>query len=294
MKLIFQRIIGRISPLLLTHILYYKTFHKVLNLKAPKTLNEKIHWMKFYGDTSQWKILADKYRVREYVQSKGLGHILVHLYGKWDHVEDIDWDSLPNEFVLKVNSGCGDILICHDKNKLDINKINRKYSALLKDTFGITTGQSQYKDIPPCIIVEELLDANLQASPSSSLIDYKIWCFNGKPAYIFVYNDRAGGNANCMVYDLAWNPIPDVLRISNHFKIITDSIPKPVRLNEMIKYAEILSEGHPEMRVDLYEVNGKVYFGELTLTAACGFMNHFTPEFMEKLGQMIILPNKVK
>lgn len=292
MKHIFQRCIGRLSPLLLTHILYYKTFHKVLNLKNPQTLNEKIHWMKFYGDTSQWKILADKYRVREYVQSKGLGHILVHLYGKWDHVEDIDWDSLPNKFVLKVNNGCGDILICHDKNKLDINKINKKYSALLKETFGITTGQSQYKNIPPCIIAEELLDANLQASPSSSLIDYKIWCFNGKPAYFFVFNDRNGCNANCMVYDLNWNPIPDVLKNSDHYKINTDPMAKPVCLNEMIKYAEILSEGHPEMRVDLYEVNGKVYFGELTMSAACGFMNNYTPEFMEKLGQMIILPNK--
>ncbi len=154
-----QYVVGLLSPKLITNILYYKTFHKRLNLKNPKTINEKIHWMKFYGDTSKWVIYADKYRVREYVKEKGLEDILVELYGCWKNVDDIKWDILPKQFVLKVNNGCGDILICRDKNQLDIPSIKRMYGTLLKDKFGITTGQLQYRKIPACIIAEELLDA---------------------------------------------------------------------------------------------------------------------------------------
>lgn len=285
-----QYVVGLLSPRIITSILYYKTFHKRLNLKNPQTVNEKIHWMKFYGDTSKWVIFADKYRVREYVTAKGLGDILVKLYGCWTNVEDIDWDKLPKQFVLKVNNGCGDILICEDKNKLDIPSVKKIYGSLLKEKFGVTTGQLQYRKMPACIIAEELLDAKKQTIQSSSLIDYKIWCFNGRPEYIFVYTNRIKGNAECMVYDKAWNAHPEYMIPSSNFSIIDYDIPKPNHLNDMLNIAAKLSEGNPEMRVDLYEVGGKVYFGELTMTAACGLMNHFTDEFLTLMGSKISLP----
>lgn len=287
-----QYIVGLLSPKLITHILYYKTFHKKLNLKNPKTINEKIHWMKFYGDTSKWVVFADKYKVREYVTEKGLENTLVKLYGCWTNVEDINWEELPNQFVLKVNNGCEDILICKDKSKLDIESVKKLYGSLLKEKFGITTGQLQYRNMPACIIAEELLDAEKQSIKSSSLVDYKIWCLNGSPEYIFVYTNRDGGNAECMVYDKQWNAHPEYMMTSSNFSIIKYDIPKPAHLEEMLKIAARLSEGNPEMRVDLYEVGGKVYFGELTMTAACGLMNHFTDEFMTLMGSKVVLPIK--
>lgn len=285
-------ILGLVSPKLVTHLLYYKTFHKVLNLKNPKTLNEKIHWIKFNGDTSQWVILADKYKVREYVISKGFEHSLVKLYGKWDSVDEIEWDKLPNQFVMKVNNGCGDVLICTDKSRLDIETVKKTFAPLLKEKFGITTGQMQYKDMPACIIAEELLDAEKQQVKSTSLVDYKIWCFNGKPFYVFVYlNRKKGGIAECMVYDIDWQAHPEYLIPSDHFAIHNETVVKPSCLSKMLYMATKLAEGHPQMRVDLYEVDGKVYFGELTMTAACGFMNHFTEDFMLTAGRCITLPD---
>lgn len=289
-KVMLLKVIGRMSPMFLTKVLYKKTFGKSLDLKHPISLNEKIHWLKFYGDTSQWALLSDKYRVREYVKLKGFEDILVKLYGSWENANDIDWAKLPNQFVLKANNGCGDVTICKDKSKLNKRKIIKYYNGLMKEKFGIQTGQLHYKDIKPCIIAEELLDASKQPTPSSSLIDYKIWCFDGIPTYIFVYLNRNKAITECMVYDVKWNAHPECLIKSKHFSICDKPIEKPGNLEEMLKVASVLSEGNPEMRVDLYYVNGKVYFGELTLTAACGFMNHFTDEFMIALGSRNILP----
>lgn len=289
-KNIILNAIGTLSPKLITRLMYYRTFHKRLDLKNPKTLNEKIQWLKLYGDTSQWPLLADKYRVREYVEQKGLGDILVKLYGHWDHIEDVEWDKLPNQFVLKVNNGCGDILICKDKTKLDIPTINKVYGNLLKKKFGVELGELHYQKIKPCIIVEELLDASKQNVVSSSLVDYKVWCLDGKPAYIFVYMDRQGCSAHSMVYDLDWNPHPEYMTDSKRYDIIKITIPRPLYLDKMLEVAEKLSAGNPQMRVDLYEVNGNIYFGELTMTAASGLMNHFTDEFLLKMGLMVHTP----
>lgn len=290
LKVIFLKIIGSISPMLLTKILYKKTFGRSLNLRNPKTLNEKIHWLKFYGDTSKWALMSDKYRVREYVKNKGLEHTLVKLYGVWDNANDIDWDNLPNQFVLKANNGCGDVTICKDKSRIDRQKLITYYNRLMKEHFGIQTGQLHYKEIKPCIIAEELLDVSKQQTRSSSLIDYKIWCFDGVPSYIFVYLNREKGVAQCMVYDVDWKPHPEYLLSAEHFTIYSKPIKKPNNLDEMLRVAKILSKGNPEMRVDLYEVDNKVYFGELTLTSACGFMNHFTDDFLKILGSLVVLP----
>ena len=291
LKVQILKLIGIISPVLLTRILYRRTFGKSLNLTKPQSLNEKIHWLKFYGDTTQWSLLADKYRVREYVKDKGLEQTLVKLYGVWTDANDIDWNKLPNRFVLKANNGCGDVTICKDKSILDKQQVVTYYNNLLKKDFGIQLGELHYKKIKPCIIAEELLDADKQQSPSSSLIDYKIWCFNGIPSYIFVFLNRMKGVAQCMVFDTNWNSYPNYLISSKHFVICDKPIQKPNKLNEMLRIARILSEGNPQMRVDLYEVEGKVYFGELTLTAACGFMNNYTEDFLNKLGSLVILPH---
>lgn len=284
------KFIGTISPVFLTRILYRRTFGKSLNLRTPQSLNEKIHWLKFYGNTTQWSLLADKYRVREYVKDKGLEQTLVKLYGVWTDANDIDWSKLPDKFVLKANNGCGDVTICKDKTMLDKQQIITYYNNLLKEDFGVQLGELHYKKIKPCIIAEELLDADKQQSPSSSLIDYKIWCFNGVPYYIFVVLNRRKGYAQYMLYDTEWNPHPEYVVSTSHFEAYDGLIGRPSNLKEMLTIASTLSKGNPQMRIDLYEVDNKIYFGELTLTSACGFMDYFTEDFLNKLGSLVVLP----
>ena len=290
LKVQILQFIGTISPILVTKILYRKTFGKSLDLKNPKTLNEKIHWIKFYGDTSLWAMMSDKYRVREYVKNKGLEDILVKIYGAWEDANEIDWNNLPDKFVLKANNGCGDITICENKSKLNRQELIGYYNALLKEQFGVQTGQLHYKKIKPCVIAEELLDASKQQITSTSLVDYKVWCFNGVPYYIFVVLNRRKGFAQQMLYDIDWVAHPEYLVTTSHFELYEGVIPKPSNLTKMLKYASILSEGSSQMRVDMYEVDNKIYFGELTLTSACGYMNYFSEEFLEILGSKVILP----
>ena len=143
-------------------------------IEHPRDIDEKIQWLKFYGDTSQWPRLADKYAVREYVKEKGLEDILVPLIGKWDKAEDIPWDALPNQFVMKTNHGSGDALVCTDKSQLDTAYHTKNFDRLLKEKFGVTMYEPHYDKIKPCIIAEELLDSSRQDYPSSSPIDYKM------------------------------------------------------------------------------------------------------------------------
>ena len=259
-KVQMLKLIGTISPILVTKILYRKTFGKSLDLKNPKTLNEKIHWIKFYGDTSLWAMMSDKYRVREYVKNKGLEDILVKIYGAWEDANEIDWNNLPDKFVLKANNGCGDITICENKSKLNRQELIGYYNALLKEQFGVQTGQLHYKKIKPCVIAEELLDASKQQITSTSLVDYKVWCFNGVPYYIFVVLNRRKGFAQQMLYDIDWVAHPEYLVTTSHFELYEGVIPKPSNLTKMLKYASILSEGSSQMRVDMYEVDNKIYF----------------------------------
>lgn len=284
-------IISRLSSKMMASILYKREFRKPLNWKAPIDLNEKINWLKFYSDTAKWTLLTDKYRVREYVKSCGLEHLLVKLYGKWDNVKDIDWEQLPNKFIMKTNNGSGDVFICEDKSKLNINKCKRHFNALMRKTFGYEMGEPHYKKIKPCIIAEELLDVKKQPIVSSSLIDYKIWSFDGKPAYIWACFNRTPHSVEVGIYDLDWNFHPEYSRSTSHY-VLSHSIPKPKSLDKMLEAASVLSKGFPELRVDLYEVDGKPYFGELTFTSAGGINNFYTDEFLKILGDLTDLKAK--
>lgn len=235
---------------------FYK-FHRWPNYEQPHDLNEKMNWLKFYGDTSQWADLADKYTVREYVKSKGFEETLVKLYGKWDNVEDIDFDKLPYQFVMKCNNGRGDALICKDKNSIDINAWKSYFKKMLSKKYGIVTGEPHYFSIKPCIIAEELLDISKQLVKSSSLIDYKVWCFNGKPSFIWACYNRTKESTEVALYDTDWNHPPEYSVYTHHYKEAKLQIPKPACLKRMLEVAAKLSEGFPILRCDLYEVGGK-------------------------------------
>lgn len=279
-----------LSPIQVARLKYYYKFHRMPNFEHPTDLNEKINWIKFYGDTSKWADLADKYKVREYIKSKGLADTLVKLYGRWDNANEIDWDKLPQQFVLKVNNGCGDVLICKDKSKLNISSVVKKYNKLVTMRYGDVTGEPHYAKIKPCLIAEELLDVSKQSIPSSSLVDYKVWCLNGKPYLTWcAWNRRGACGADCGVYDYDWNYHPDYSIFTEHYNEGDIRLPKPEKLERMYEVASKLSEGFPILRVDLYEVDGHIYFGELTFTSLGGFMDYFTPEVLLDMGKRVEL-----
>jgi len=284
----FCEYLGNHHPRLLIELRYWVVYRKRINLKAPKDLNEKIMWAKLYSDTSRWTELADKYEVRKYVESIGLGDTLVHLYGRWTNVDDFDFAKLPNSFILKANNGDGKGTnkIVHDKGSLtDVEKkelLRLMNEWLHKKNIGALISEPHYKGMKPCVIAEELLPIEKGAT---TLTDYKIWCFNGKAYYIWVCNDRSkGGNsAHVMTYDLDWNAHPE-WSIFNSDYLRGEIIPKPKNLDLMISIAEKLTKGLPEVRCDLYNINGKIYFGELTFTSQGGLNSFYTSEFLKEMG----------
>ena len=283
------RMIGTISPKTLASIQYQRGFGRKIDWNDPKDINEKINWLKFNTDTTAWTTLADKFRVREHVERMGLGNMLVKLYGHWDDAEDINWDALPRQFIMKTNNGSGEVFICKDKAEIDTAAWTAAFKTQLAVKFGRSMGEPHYNRIKPCIIAEELLDCRKQPIPSSSLIDYKIWSFDGKPAYIWACYNRTHASVQVALYDLDWNFHPEYSISTPHYILADKPMPKPKSLDQMLHAAAVLSKGFPELRVDLYEVDDKPYFGELTFSSAAGFNDFYTPEFLRILGDLTIL-----
>ena len=286
----YELLLGKLSPRRLAAMHYKRIYGVDINWSNPKNIDEKINWLKFYSDTSRWTLLADKYRVRQYVKECGLGDTLVKLYGMWERAAEIDWEALPNQFVMKTNHGSGDVLICRDKQSIDYVYWTKIFNKWLHTDFGSLMGEPHYKHIPPCIIAEELLDVSKQPIASSSLIDYKIWSFNGKPSYIWCCINRTPQSVEVITYDTEWNVHPEFSVDTPHYILTDKRIPRPKSLERMLQAASILSKGLPQVRVDFYEVDGKAYFGELTLTSSSGLNYFYTEEFRNHLGEYCQLP----
>ena len=262
---------------------------KPIDWENPTDLNEKINWLKVYTDTSLWSELADKYGVRKYVEEKGFGSLLVPLYGYWTNVDDIDFGKLPDSFVLKDTHGSGNVIIVKDKNQLDEKKTRKRLRKWLKTRYGVSEGEVHYKDIVPGIIAEQLLEDN-HCSFSKSLVDYKVWSFDGEPYSVRVYYNRTADYVYIGQYDKEWNYHPEYSKFTNHFRDGKDTVPKPATLGMMLNAAAVLSKGFPEVRVDFYEVNGKLYFGEMTFTSSGGHMDSYTDDYLIELGNQTKLP----
>ena len=282
---------GNHYPVALVQLRYWGKFKRLPDLKPPQDLNEKILWMKLFSDTTKWTELADKYKVREYVEKLGLGKYLVKLYGHWTNVENIDFDSLPNSLIFKINNGDGKgtNLIVRDLKNEDKKKLRKILTGWLKrKNIGALSAEPQYKNMKPCIIAEELLPV---PTGGTSLTDYKIWCIHGEAKYIWTCSDRDedGGGAEVMTYDLDWNAHPEFSVFTSEYRR-GKLLPRPKNLKEMLDVAQKLSQGFPQLRVDLYNIDGKIYFGELTFTSQGGMMEFYTPEFLLELGQQVKLP----
>jgi len=275
-------LISFISPELNSRIRYKRSFGRKLDLKNPKYFNEKLMWLKLkkYGNNPLVRQCADKYAVREYIENCGIGYILNDLIGAWDRPEDIDWDSLQDRFVIKCNHGAGYNLVCKDKSKFDVNEANKKLKDWMKDEYWIQYSEVQYRGIKKKIICEKYLEGKNDALP----VDYKIYCFNGKPLYIGNFIERNMEEKFILrgYFDLDWKP-SSVFR----YEMDVDKFECPTCLKEMLSYAEILSKPFPFVRVDFYEVNGKVYFGELTFTPTGCIATYYADEAYLQLGEAL-------
>ena len=266
--------------------LYLKEYGRHINWEYPEDLNQWINWLEFCTDTTQWSVLADKYAVRDYVKEKGFEDTLVPLLRTWDNAYDISFEGLPEKFVLKANNGCGDIRIVDRNSPTDIEEIRKYFAAVLNSKFGRDSAEPHYLRISPKIIAEELLDVTKQRVKSTSLVDYKFWCFNGHVEKCLVCSERTKQHCTLDLYDAkSWARIEDgnLNYDAVHRKALVP-MPKPSQLNRMISIASELSKGFPQMRVDFYEIADKVYIGELTLSSACGRMIYFSDSCLKEMG----------
>ncbi len=281
------KLLGRYCPTLLVRIRYYVRFHKRLNLKNPQTLNEKILYLSLKTDTTEWTRLADKYAVREYVKECGLEDILVKLYAHWTTEDEVDFDELPNSFVIKSVQGSGDVIIVKDKSQMNEYVVRKSIHKMLTECYGALEGGKHYLRIKPAVVVEELLPMD----NGVSLIDYKIWCFNGMPYFIWVCRNRTDKNVAVMTYDTRWNAHPEYSCFNKEYKQ-DDIIPAPINLERMLDISAQLAKTHPVVRLDLYNIKGQIYFGEMSFTSLGGLMDFYTDAFQYKTGKLIDLSYK--
>lgn len=268
-------------------IWYKRTTGENLDLENPKTFNEKIQWLKLYDSTPLKTRLADKYLVRDWVKEKIGEEHLIPLLGVWDSFDEIDFDKLPDQFVLKANHGSGWNIVVTDKAKLDIDAAREKFNQWLQTNFAFKFGlELQYMNIQPKIIAEKYMEE------MSDLWDYKLMCFGGKVKFIYVVTERyltgPGHSKKKTLFTRNWERIP--ARMGN--APADYDIPRPKTLEQMIHFAEMLSQGFAAVRVDLYEVSGQVYFGELTFTSDSGVVKIIPEEFKYEMGSWIQLPRK--
>lgn len=277
-------------PKFLIDTIWEQQFGHRVDWRYPRDLNECIEWLICHSDLDVWAKLSDKVLVREYIKEKGYGDSLTKLYGTWEDARDIDFDLLPDKFVLKCNHDSGSVIIVDGKDSIDKDKVVTELNRHLKTKFGYRGCEPHYNKIKPLVMAEEWLPLN-QNVDSSSQIDYKFWCFNGHVHNCFVCYNRNLKTHEAVFdnYDIEpWRPNRSALsndRQQQHF--IT--LPPPINLDRMLKMASDLSVGIPEVRVDLYNIKGRIFFGELTFTSAEGRMGYFSDDYLCELGKQVDL-----
>lgn len=273
-----------LPPKLYAHIHFEYFNGKELNLDNPKTFNEKITWYKVFYHPRILNELVDKYAVRSYVEAKIGSQYLNSLFGVYNSAEDINYEALPNQFILKTTHASSYNIIVSDKNNFDKTKANKLMQKWLNTNQYYRTGQEwAYKDVQPRIIAEKLLTE----PGKGSLVDYKFYCFNGEVKFLEVHLERTHSHKRGF-YDLNFNKLP--FRYVTLEKSITSKIEKPINLEEMITLSETLSGNFPFVRVDFYSIEGKAVFGEMTFYPSDGRKSYYPEEYNKIIGDYIQLP----
>ncbi|MDR0907701.1 MAG: hypothetical protein LBM63_03740 [Rikenellaceae bacterium] len=281
----------RLSPII-PERLYLKWLFRLkmgyrLNLDNPQTFSEKLQWLKLYNRKPEYTQMVDKYAVKEYVASLIGEEYIIPTLGVWERAEDIEWDKLPDKFVLKTThggGGCG-VVICRDKSSLNRGEVIKKLNRSMKSDIYRTLKEWPYKNVHRRIIAEELLED--KESETGALPDYKFYCFNGVADNVMVCLERQSGDTKFYFFDESWSLLPLNIRGKNAPKDFT--LPKPDCIEQMFAIASQLSQNIPFLRVDLYCANGKIYFGEATFIPDSGFDSNLLPETDLNFGSKIDL-----
>lgn len=263
---------------------FKRVFGYELNLEHPQTFNEKLQWLKLYDRKPEYTRMVDKYEAKKYVAERiGEDHIIPTL-GVWERFDDIDFEALPDQFVLKCTHDCGGLVICRDKSRLDIPAARKKINRCLKRNYYYSNREWPYRGVQPRIIAE----AYMEDAETAELRDYKFFCFNGAAKLLFIASERQkeGEETKFDFFDMEFQHL-DVRNGHPNADVCPE---KPKHFDEMRAFAEKLSQGIPQLRVDFYEANDQVYFGELTFYHWSGIVPFDPPEWDRILGDWIKLP----
>lgn len=271
----------------MTKIYYFIFFKRKINLRNPRYFNEKIHWLKLHYYPKNEEIIkaTDKFEVRNFLAKKGFGHYLNELYGVWDSWDEVNWDKLPKKFALKCTHGARYNFIISNKDDYDKNEVGKQVKKWLREDFSLFNAEKHYSFIKPRIICEKFLSGNM--------VDYKFFCFNGKPQFFYIASGFGHGDNEKMSFFNIDGTKADFNR--PYYQEIPDNeIIIPENLNEMIELSKKLSKDFPFVRVDLFSLNGKIYFSELTFTPSGGLVK-FEPRTYHKIfGDMLHINNLIK
>ncbi len=267
---------------------YKSIFKKELNLENPCSFNEKIQWLKLYDRRPEYTTMVDKYLVKEYVGNIIGTQYIIPTLGVWDSFGEIDFEKLPDRFVLKCTHDSGGLAICKNKETFDFKSARKKIEKSLKRNYFYTGREWPYKDVVPRIIAESYLDVKGKMVPE----DYKIYCMNGEPKYIVVFHNRFDNSKllSETVYDVNWKP--QNFSLDEHFAISDLTEPRPECLDELLDITKKLCKDMAQVRIDYYIVNNQIYFGEITLYTASGFQRMIPESLDLELGKQLILPQK--
>jgi len=251
---------------------YRAMINQKLNLVKPQTFSEKLQWLKLYDRKPEYTVMVDKYLAKKYVSDKIGEEYIIPTLGVWDRFDDIDFEKLPNQFVLKCTHDSGGLVICKEKSKLDIESVKKRIEKCLQTDYYLSGREWPYKNVPHKIIAEKYMEDKKE----NELRDYKFFCFEGEPKYCQVISDRTT-QETIDYFDMDWNH-QEFTGLALPYKPFHKSIiPIPSQFEKMKSFARLLSNGISFLRVDFYEINGKLYFGELTFYPASGF-GLFSPE----------------
>lgn len=266
---------------------YYLNFRKKLNLDNPQTYNEKLQWLKLYDQHEEYTQMVDKYEAKRYVASIIGEEYIIPTYGVYDAFEEIDFASLPQQFVLKCTHNSGGVIVCKDKDDFDIEGAGKQVNKWLRKNPYWKNREYPYKKVKPRIIIEQYMEDE----SGYELKDYKFFCFEGVAKYIFVASDRGKDNEETKFdfYDIEWNLLPFTNGHPNSNKMMK----KPENYAKMIEISEKLSQGIPHVRVDLYNINGRIFFGELTFFHWSGLVPFVPRKWDYIFGSFLKLPSEV-
>ena len=268
-------------------LMYYHFFKRFVNLNNPITYNEKLQWLKLFYHNPEYTNLVDKHTVKEFVAKKIGEKYIIPTIEVYNTPEEIDFEKLPNQFVLKCNHDSGSIVICKDKNTFDEKRALEILRKGMKRN-GYWYGREwPYKNVKPVIIAEEYIED----SETHDLKDFKFFCFDGHVDNVMMVVDRYSEHPKFYHFDRRWR----ICHYNRLGRTLPDdfTLPKPNNIEQMFEIAEILSKGFPEVRIDLYDVNGHIYFGEYTFFNESGFETGFDYQTDKHLGDLIELPNKM-